>query len=144
MGNYTNREILSAVITTWAEPLIGMLANGKLSQIPVLANIESKVRSTGWVSGNWNIGAELAPFMSGLVNTLVQPLLSQYLSSIPDDAIPNMAHSIVDTALEKGELSLLEGNITFDKDDLQCLKRLLNANLPSTKIKPIKLKEDEK
>lgn len=139
----SNREILAAVLVKWAEPLIGALASSKLSSIPFLSNIEAKTRATGWVTAEWSIGAEIAPFIGGVASAVAQPLLNQYLSGVPDDAIPAMAHSVVDTALKKGELSLLEGSIVFDKEDLNGLKRLLNANLPSPKVKPIKLKEDE-
>lgn len=64
---------------------------------------------------------------------MVQPMLEGYLKKVPDAAIPEIAHGIVDKALEKGELSIFEGKITFDRGDLEELKKLLNYNLPLKK-----------
>lgn len=138
-----NSQILSAIIVKWAEPLINGLAQSKLAGIPFIGNIEAKVKSTGWVSNQWSLMSELAPYANDVIYSLIGPILNQYLSKIPDESIPEIAHRIVDTAMEKGEMSLLEGYITFDKGDLMRLKKLLNANLPYSKVKPIKLKEDE-
>jgi hypothetical protein len=41
-----------------------------------------------------------------------------------------MAHDIVDGAIKNGSLSLFEGKIEFEKDDLVELKTLLKYNLP--------------
>ena len=37
---------------------------------------------------------------------------------------------MVDSALAQGELSMFEGNLVFDKSDLENLKKLLDYNLP--------------
>lgn len=137
-----NSNILAAIIIKWLEPYMETIAGSKLSSLPFFSNIEAKVRSTGWVSGNWSIMSELSPFAGSILNSLVDPILARYISQVPDEAIPAMAHNVVDTALKKGELSLLEGCITFDKGDLMQLKKLLNANLPCKKVEPIKLKEE--
>ncbi len=114
-----------------------------MSSIPGIANIETKIRSTGWVTPQWSLGAELSPYMTGIASGLVAPLLNQYLSNVPDDAVPAVAHNVVDTALANGKMSLLDGNIAFDSQDLQRLKRLLNANLPKQIINTYQVKEDE-
>ncbi len=141
--NYSNVEILTAILVKWGEPFISYFASHKLSTIPFVGNIETFVRNSGWVSGDWSIGAELSPFVSGIASSLAAPLVGQYLSAIPDKAVPQMAHSIVDTAIEKGEWSMMEGAIVFTKDDLLRLKRLLNANLPVSNVEQIKLKEED-
>lgn len=58
------------------------------------------------------------------------PILNSYLSKMDDAQLPYMAHSIVDSALKNGELSLLEGTIEIEEADLKELKRLLNINMP--------------
>ena len=141
--NYSNVEILTAILVKWGEPFIADFASHKRSTIPFVGNIEAFVRNSGWVSGDWSVGAELSPFASGIASSLVAPLVGQYLSAIPDKAVPRMAHSIVDTAIEKGEWSLMEGAVVFTKDDLLRLKRLLNANLPVSDVEQIKLKEED-
>lgn len=127
---YTNREILAAVLTKWGQPAIESIAGGKLMQLPMLANLEAKIRSTGWVSPMWSMAKELSPIMSGLTTQVVTPLLSGYLASIPDEAIPQLAHSLVENAVNAGGLSLMEGNVIFEKEDLEELQKLLRYNLP--------------
>lgn len=128
--NYTNSQILAAVLNQWLQPVIQQLAGQCLSSIPLLGGIENKIRSTGWVRPNWSLAAELAPFIQEVSGTLLEPLINNYLSKIPDEAIPGMAHSLVDKAIANGEMSLFDGNIHFDKSDLEELKRLLTYNLP--------------
>jgi hypothetical protein len=104
---YSNSDILAAVLTKWAQPAIQSIAGAKLMQLPMFANIEAKIKSTGWVSPMWSLGREVAPLIGGLGEQLVQPFLADYLRRIPDGAIPSMAHSLVDNALKQGNISLL-------------------------------------
>lgn len=127
-----NRTILAAVLAKWAQPAINQMTSGRLDTLPFLAAISNKVRSTGWVSPQWSLGKELSPLLSNAVNSLVEPLIASYLQGVPDEAIPNMAHSIVDEAIKQGELSLFEGNVIFEKEDLEELKNYLDYNLPLT------------
>ena len=130
MATYSNRQILAAVLNKWAQPAIQQLAASKLSSLPMVANIEEKLRATGWVSRMWRLGDELSPLMGGISSSLVEPMLNQYLQHVPDEAIPSLAHSIVDDAIKNGGLSLLEGAIELELEDLEELKKLLRYNLP--------------
>lgn len=127
---YTNSQILSAVLNKWLQPVVLQFSQAKMSSFPVVQAIENKVKHIGFVSPNWSLTQELAPMIEPITNSLVQPFLNRYLSNIPDEAIPAMAHKIVDTALENGKLELMEGKLIFDKEDLIELKKLLNYNLP--------------
>lgn len=127
---YTNSQILAAVLNKWAQPVVAQLAQEKFSSLPAINAIDNKVRSMGWVSPNWSIARELSPMIEPITRSITQPFLSRYLSSIPDEAIPAMAHSIVDKALENKELVLLDGRIVLEMADLEELKKLLNYNLP--------------
>lgn len=127
---YTNSEILAAVLVKWGQPAIEGIAGSKLMQLPFLANLEAKIKSTGWVSPMWSLSKELSPVMGGLSKELITPLLSNYLKGIPDEAIPQLAHTIVNNAIEQGGLSLMEGNVIFEKADMEELSTLLKHNLP--------------
>lgn len=85
------------------------------------------------VSSNYQLYQDLSVFINGGAAKLLQPVLEQYLSKIPDDMIPVMAHSIVDSALANGEINFAEGRLQFEKEDLLELKKLLNYNLPLPK-----------
>jgi hypothetical protein len=130
MANFSNRQILAAVLNKWAQPAIQQLTSGRLDSRPMLAALSNKLRSTGWVSPQWSLGRELSPLLGNIAGTLVEPMIEQYLQSLPDEALPQMAHSIVDEAIKHGSLSLMEGNVVFELEDLKELKRYLEYNLP--------------
>lgn len=130
---YSNAQILAAVLNKWAQPVISQLAIGRLDSIPGIQAINNKIRSTGWVSPNWSMIAELSPIIEPVTNRVAQPILGSYFKRLPDEAIPEIAHGVVDAALQQGQLSIMEGRVTFDKTDLEELKKLLDYNLPLKK-----------
>lgn len=127
---FSNAQKLAAVLNKWAQPAIQGLLGSRLGQLPFIANIDAKLRSTGWVSPMWSLSKEIAPLMDGLSSSLVEPMLARYLQGIPDSAIPELAHKVVDDAIKVGSLSLFEGKVEFEKDDLEELNMLLQYNLP--------------
>lgn len=139
----SNSKKLAAVLNKWVQPAIQSLAGTKLMGLPFMANIEAKIKSTGWVSPMWNLSKELSPLMNGISSKLVEPLLERYLQGVPDEAIPQLAHSIVNNALKEGSLSLLEGNIVFEREDLEELSKLLRYNLPIEEEATYEVLEEE-
>lgn len=127
---WSNRQILSAVLAKWGQPAVESLISTKMSGLPFLANIEAKIKSTGFVSPMWSFGREIAPLLNGISSSLIEPLLNRYLAGIPDEAIPQLAHNVVNDAVKNGSLSLFEGNIELEPEDLQELQTLLRYNLP--------------
>lgn len=137
----TNAQILSAIINKWAQPFLQSFMTGKVQSLGFLSNLESKIKSTGWVSPRWSIMQDLSPLMESLSGSLVTPMLNRYLSQLDDAAIPQMAHNIVDDALKKGSLNLFEGKVEIERADLEYLKKLLDYNLPYNESDVITLKE---
>ena len=127
---FTNAQILSAVLNKWAQPFIKTILSSKVNSIGFLQNIETKIRATGWVAPNWQLMQDLSPMIDSITGSIVTPMLTKYISQLDDASIPQMAHNIVDDALKNGSLSLFDGKIVFEQDDLQELKKLLNCNLP--------------
>lgn len=127
---YSNAQKLAAVLNKWALPAIQGLLGTRLGQLPFIANIDAKLRSTGWVSPMWSISKEISPLLDGLSSSLVEPMLARYLQGIPDEAIPELAHKVVEDAIRNGGLSLFEGKVEFETDDLEELRTLLRYNLP--------------
>ena len=127
---YTNAQILAAVLARWGQPAIEQLTSGKLDNLPWMQAVSNKVRSMGWVSQNWSLSKELSPLMSSITEALIVPVIERYLQGMPDASLPSIAHSLVDAALVNGSLSLFEGNVVFEKEDLDELKNYLNWNLP--------------
>lgn len=99
----------------------------------MLGAAENWVKNLGIVSQNYSIMKDLMPIIGGASDVIIVPMLSKYLSMVDDASLPAMAHGIVEKAIENGELSLAEGFITFEEQDLKRLKRLLELNLPLAK-----------
>lgn len=127
---YSNSQILAAVVSQWIQPMIGSLVTSKIGNIPLLGVAENWIKNLGVVSPNYSIVKDLMPIIGGASNVIVTPFLNKYLSMLDDASLPAMAHGIVDKAIENGELSIAEGFITFEENDLKKLKKLLELNLP--------------
>lgn len=140
---FTNRQKLAAVLNKWLQPALAQLAGAKLMRLPFLANIEAKVKSTGWVSPMWSMANEVTPLLGGVVSQAVEPMIAEYLNGIPDQAIPKMAHQLVENAMKQGQLSLFEGNVVFELCDLEELHKLLKYNLPITEEECYNVKTEE-
>lgn len=121
------------------QSLIGV----KLSKLPFVSNIEAKIKATGFVSPMWSMGSEIAPLFKGLSSSLVEPIIAKYLQGVPDEAIPQMAHNIVNDAIKNGGLNLFEGNVVFEVEDLEELRTLLRYNLPITEVETYQVKTEE-
>lgn len=134
---YTNAQILAAVLNKWAQPLVKSLIGSYVGTLPVLQMVENKVRSMGWVSPKWSLMGELSPLMEAVTGNAFAPFVAKYLATFDDASLPAMAHNIVDDAIKRGDLVLLEGKVTFEKADLEELKRLLTLNLPYDKDEDI-------
>ena len=85
----------------------------------------------------------MSPLLQGISSQLLEPFIANYLAKVPDQALPAMAHSIVDNAIKNSELTLLDGNVTFQADDLKELKKLLDYNLPVSDSEHYEVKTDE-
>ena len=140
---WSNGQILAAVLNRWVQPAIQGLIGSNISKLPFIGNFEQKVKSMGWVSPMWSVGGEIAPLFSGLSSSLVEPLIAKYLQGIPDEAIPQMAHSLVNDAIKNGGLNLFEGNVVFEVEDLEELRTLLRYNLPITENQTYQVKTEE-
>ena len=140
---WTNRQILAAVLNKWVQPALQGLIGSKISKLPFIGNFEQKIKSMGWVSPMWNVGSEIAHLFKGLSSSLVEPLIAKYLQGVPDEAIPQMAHSLVNDAIKNGGLNLFEGNVIFEVEDLEELRTLLRYNLPITETSTYEVKTEE-
>ena len=140
---YSNSQILSAVLANYLQPMVSQLSSSYMKNIPFLNMIENKVKSMGITSPNWSIANELAPFTEVISSNMIEPFINKYLSNVPDESIPTIAHSIIDKAISNGELKIADGYITLDSDDLKRFKDLLNWNLPIKEVERYKVKISE-
>lgn len=128
---FSNAQKLAAVLSSWARPAISELATSKVTNMPFLQSIQGMIINSGLVGRSYNIGNEIKPFANNIVDALLVPILTDYMSRMPDEALPKLAHSIVDTAIQQPKFSVLDGLIEFSKDDMLELKTLLDKNMPT-------------
>lgn len=128
---YSNRQKLAAVLAKWGQPAIQGLIGSKINQLPLIGNLEAKIKSTGFVSPMYSLGSELSRIVLGGISApIIEPFLNKALANVPDDAIPVLAHGFVENAIKQGSMSLFEGNVELELEDLQELQKLLRYNLP--------------
>lgn len=137
---YTNSQILAAVVSEWARPAISQIAASNLMRLPMLQSLQATINSLGLVSGSYALQKDIEPLIQPVVNSLVTPMLAKYFGQIPEESIPQMAHDVVDKVRYNGPLSILEGMITFDEEDLDELADLLQKNLPVEKTEGYQVK----
>ena len=127
---YKNSQILAAVVSEWARPAISQIAAGNLMRLPMLQSLQATISSLGIVSGNYALQKDIEPLIQPIVNSLITPMLARYFGQIPEESIPQMAHDIVEKMRNNGPVSVLEGLVTFDEEDITELSDLLDKNLP--------------
>lgn len=130
MSNFSNSQILASVVSEWVRPAISQIAASNLMRLPMLQSLQATIDSLGLVSGNYSLQADIMPIMQPIINNLVTPMLTRYFDNIPDAAIPQMAHDVVEQMKQQGSVSLLEGMVTLDATDINELSDLLQKNLP--------------
>ena len=128
---FNNRQKLAAVLAKWGQPAIQGLIGSKINNLPLIANIEAKIKSTGFVSPMYSLGGDLSKLvMGGISAPLIEPFLNKALANVPDDMIPVLAHSFVENAIKNGSMVIFEGNIELEREDLEELQKLLRYHLP--------------
>lgn len=137
---YKNSQILAAVVSEWARPAISQIAAGNLMRLPMLQSLQATIGSLGLVSGDYALQKDIEPLILPVVNSLVTPMLTKYFGQMPEESIPQLAHDIVDKVRYNGPLSILEGLITFDEEDLDELADLLQKNLPVEQVEGYQVK----
>lgn len=138
---YSNAQILAAILNHVGQPIIYQIMSSRLQNAQFVTMAENWVRNLGIAGPNWSLTSELMPFVEPLSGAVVEPLLARYISNVPDDMIPSMAHSIVDKAIKNGGMTFCDGNVIIDVNDLNEVKKLLNANMPFTRTDRYVLKE---
>lgn len=137
---YSNSQILAAVVSEWARPAISQIAASKVMRLPMFQSLQASIGSLGLVSVEYNLQKDIEPLILPVVNSLITPVLARYFGQIPEESIPQMAHDIVEKVRYNGPMSVLEGVITFDEEDLDELADLLQKNLPVENAAPYQVK----
>lgn len=126
----SNKDILVAVVIEWLKPVIPAFLGNKINQIPALSMFENWVKNTGIAPQGWSIAQDITPLIQGAAYDIIAPIIIPKLDGVNDEIIPQIAHGIVDAAIQNEELQFLGGNLIFKKEDLIELKKYLDCNLP--------------
>ena len=76
--DYTNSQILAAVVSEWARPAISQIAASNLMRLPMLQSLQATIDSLGLVSGSYALQKDIEPLIQPVVNSLVTPMLAKY------------------------------------------------------------------
>lgn len=137
----SNSKILSAVIATWAKPMIDQVLVSRIGEMQPVEAASEWVKKYFPVPGNYSIVTDLAFLAVPATSIIIEPMVNNWISKlgIQDENIPEYAAKITDAMLEEAEKNgkvTLFNMIEFEKSDFKRLKTLLNKNLP--------VKEEEK
>lgn len=127
---FSNAQKLSAVVSEWVRPAVAQIASSKLMELPMMQNLSAAIGGSGLVGQGYTLATDLEPLIIPVVSALVEPMLTQYISNLPDDAIPQVARNIVEQMKVQGTVTLLDGLITLEDGDIAELDALLEKNLP--------------
>lgn len=130
MAEFSNSQILAAVVSEWARPAISQIAADKLGKMSWMQTLQSGISSLGIIDGAYDIAKDLQPIMMPAIDAIIEPMLQTQFAKIPDYAIPQMARNIVNNMEGAGTVSLLNGLVVLDTADFAELRKLLDANLP--------------
>ena len=128
--SWSNAQKLAAVVSFWARPALTQLATSRLSSLPMMQSLQQSIVASGLVSQAYNISADLMPIMAPVINNLLQPYLEKQLAQLPDESIPALARDVLAEAERKGSMSILDGFLTLEAQDIQELRQLVEKNLP--------------
>lgn len=132
---YSNTEILTAVIVTWAKPMVDEIVANRLGNLQPVATASEWVKKYFPVPNNYSIVNDLSflavPASEMMVGNFVRQGLEKL--NVKDQDVPAYATRIVDSLIEeadkKGCVSLFN-TIELEKSDLEKLRYLLRKNLP--------------
>lgn len=128
--SWSNAQKLAAVVSFWARPALTQLATSRLSSLPMMQSLQQSIVASGLVSQAYNISADLMPIMAPVINNLLQPYLEKQLAQLPDESIPALARDVLAEAEKKGSMSIMDGFLTLEAQDIQELRQLVEKNLP--------------
>ena len=132
---HSTSKILSAVLATWAKPLLDKVLVSRLGEMQPIAAASEWIKKYFPVPGNYSIVADLAFLAVPATSIIIEPMVSNWVSKlgIDDDQIPAYAAKMADAFLEEasknGKVTLFN-TVEFEKSDFKRLKTLLNKNLP--------------
>lgn len=127
----TNKEIASEILSEWMTPYYQSLIDmGLLSNLDIVTRIDNKIKQTGWVNENYTILADMSPYMDHSSRVILKGMVYEIMEEIPDAMIPDLMHSIVRSAYDKGQLSLLGGRLKFNREQLDQLKVIMKKHMP--------------
>ena len=132
---YSNVEILTAVLVTWAKPMVDEVVEHRLGNLQPVAAASEWVKKYFPVPNNYSIVRDLSflavPASEIMVGNFVSTGLEKL--NIKDSDVPAYADKIVNSLIEqanqKGCISLFN-TVEIEKKDLEKLRYLLKKNLP--------------
>lgn len=95
-----------------------------------MQNLQTSIIGYGLVGRSYNIATDIRPMAEPFINALMLPIIEGKLSQVPDQAIPQLAYNILEQMESQEKYTILDGLVTFEREDIEELRSLLEKNLP--------------
>ena len=143
---HSNKQILSAVVSSWAKPIVDAVLMTKLGELGPIAAASEWVKKYFPVPENYSIVNDLSFLAIPAMEIAIEPAVSNAVSKlgVSDEQIPAYAAKIADALMAEAEKNgsvTLFNKIVLEKSDFERLKTLLEKNLPFECSEPYKVIE---
>jgi len=136
---YSNIEKLTAVLVTWAKPMIDTIVSNRIGQFQPIQAANEWVKKYFPVNSKYSIVNDLSFLAVPATEMVVEPIIKNAISklNLSDENIPQYAAKLVDSMIDeadkKGKVSLFN-LLEFEKSDFEKLRTLLEKNLPVSEV----------
>lgn len=130
MAQFSNAEILAAVVSEWIRPALAQIASGKVGNIQFFRSVQDALVGMNIVGPSYNIANDIQPMALPVINAMITPFLYRMFGQLDDAAIPEMARSVVRKMAERETYSIMDGLVVFERSDITELANLIEKNLP--------------
>ena len=132
---FSNSQKLTAVIVSWAKPMIDTIVASRLADMQPIQAATEWVKKYFPVADNYSIVNDLSFLAVPASEIIIEPIIRNGIAKlgVQDQDIPAYATKLVDSMIEQagknGSVSLFN-TVEIEKSDLEKLRYLLRKNLP--------------
>ena len=132
---FSNTQKLTAVIVTWAKPMIDTIVASRLAEMQPVQAANEWVKKYFPVAANYSIVNDLSFLAVPASEIIIEPVIRNGIAKlgVQDQDIPAYAAKLVDSMIQEAEKTgsvTLFNTIELEKADLEKLRYMLRKNMP--------------
>lgn len=135
----TNLDVFTLALGNWVKPIVMDAIMPKISLPPVVDSIKNTVAGfLGINLDSYDLKEELSFLAEPCINYLLEPNIKKYMGHLPDEKIPEMVNSFIDSFIKqaktKGHVSIF--GMEFEEMAFLNFKNEFNGGLSKIKKAP--------